>query len=660
MQLKVYILIFSCIFFYEISAQTIDKDTLKTVNVIAKKDSILRITIINSNVPHYIINNDKLNELSANDIGDALKYIPGTYIKDYGGIGGLKTVSYRSLGASHTSVEVDGVILPTTQTAVVNLSSFDVFSTQRVEMTSGQVQNNFSTASAYIKSNLLSIQSTLFNTPKHKFNLKLMGMATSINSYQNGFFFQHKLNPKWSFGFQGLATYGSGKFPFSIQNVDTTYTSTRQNAELKNYNLKGAIIYQLPHLKVYLNGGYTNNFQQLPGAVILYNPYNDQTLGKTISKSSFNLQYSKNKYAIGFNLFGQQSFTTYRDNQFLNQQGYLENHYNNKALGTGFIISRFLNTSTQKIFLGLDLLLAQLSGDQFLISPTRTQVNSVLGISKWIWRLKFQGNFNHQFINDLTPSDEKTISHFSPFISLSFIPLKKLNLRLRTHYKNTYRLPSFNELYYNSIGNKNLRAENTQSLNLGVTFEKKMKQLNIETTIDFYQNKVKDKIVAIPTKNLFNWSMQNIGSVLSRGIDFNVLITSKINKHEFTFSSGQSFNSSIDVTSKNSITYGHQIPYTPKYSGNYALTYGYYKTYLTATILKSGSRYILNENTPYNLLEGFIDVSISVSRTFKVKNQKIYIKLQGANLLNNNYEMIKSFPMPGRYYRFKLVYNFNK
>ena len=129
---------------------------------------------------------NKLNELCAQDIGGALKFIPGTYIKDYGGIGGLKTVSYLSLGAAHTSVEVDGVILPNTQTAVINLSSFDVFSIDKMEITSGQVQNNFSTASSYVKANIISIQSDLFNVSKNNFNLKILNTVSSINSFQNG------------------------------------------------------------------------------------------------------------------------------------------------------------------------------------------------------------------------------------------------------------------------------------------------------------------------------------------------------------------------------------------------------------------------------------------------------------------------------------------
>ncbi len=660
MQLKIYILIFGCIFFYKVSAQTINKDTLKTVNVFVNKDSILKITVINSNVPYYIINNDKLNEISANDVGDALKYIPGTYLKDYGGIGGLKTISYRSLGASHTNVEVDGVILPTTQTAVVNLSGFDVFSVNQIEMTAGQVQNHFSTASSYTKANVLSITSNLFKIPKQQFNLKIMGLSTSINSYQNGVFYQQKLSDYWSVGVQGLAIYGSGQYPFSITNVDSVYTAVRNNSALKNYNIKGALTYCKNGLKLFLSGGYVDNYQQLPGAVVLYNPFNDQTLNKIKSNAKLVVQYQLNKYALGINVFGQQSFTTYRDNQFLNQQGFIENYYNNNSIGGGFIFNRFLSTPTQKLFLGSDVILSSLSGNQFSISPFRTSINSVLGISKWWWRFKVQTNLSHQLIKDVTPNNVKLISHFSPFVSLSYIPFKKHQFRLRTHYKNTYRLPSFNDLYYNFIGNNNLRAENIEGFNFGLTYAKTVKALKTETTIDVYQNYIKDKIVAIPTKNLFNWSMQNIGNVLARGIDINVLITYKTKKQELTLSSGQSFNSSIDVTNVNGITYGHQIPYTPKYSGNYTLTYGYLKNYITFTLIHSGSRYILNENTPYNLLKGFIDFGISLNRTFRFKNQKIYANLQMANVLNNNYQMIKSFPMPGRHFRLKIVYNFKK
>ena len=658
MQLKIYISVFSCIFFFNAYSQK--SDTLKPVEVLSIKDSILKITVLNSTVPHYILDKNKLNEISAEDIGDAIKFIPGTYIKDYGGIGGLKTVSYRSLGAAHTNVEVDGVILPNTQTATVNLSGFDVFSVNKLEMSSGQVQNHYSTASSYIKSNLISIHSSLFEKPKSKFSLKTLGQLSSIQAYQGGLFYQQKLNPNLSIGLQSIYVFGSGKYDFSIQNIDSTYSAERQNSDLQNFKIKGAINYQKKNLKIHFNSSYKHNNQQLPGAVVLYNPFNDQHIKENKYSSTLSLQYKFKKYAIGFNSFYQNAQLTYRDNQFLNQQGFLENNYQNSGYGSGFIINRFLKTETQKIFIGSDLKFAKLIGSQFSQVPKRTFINSVIGFSKWFWRVKTQANISHQYIYDVTPNQNINLSHFSPFASLSYLPFKKQNFRIRTHYKNTYRLPSFNDLYYNFIGNINLKAENVSSFNMGFTYGKQIKYFTTETTIDIYQNNIKDKIVAIPTQNLFNWSMQNIGKVLSRGIDLNILITYKKKDINFTFSTSQSINKSIDVTSINSLTYSHQIPYTPKYTSTYTTTLGYKKTNFTLTLLHTSSKYVINENLPFNQLGGFVDFGIGVNRTFIIKNQKIYCNLQIANILNKNYEVIRSFPMPGRHLKLKLVYSLNK
>ena len=658
MQLKIYISIFSCIFLFFANSQV--SDTLKVVEVLSQKDSLLNITVINATVPHYVLDKNKLNELSAEDIGDALKYIPGTYIKDYGGIGGLKTISYRSLGSAHTSIEVDGVILPNTQTATVNLSGFDVFSVNSLEMTSGQVQNHFSTASSYVKANILSINSSLFETPKQKYNLKLMADISSINSYQGGLFYQQKLTENLSFGLQSLYHFGSGRYSFNIKNIDSVYSAERKSSELKNIKLKGGINYQKKNLKLHFNSTYSDNSQKLPGAVVLYNPFSNQELKNSTFNSTLSVQYKTKKYAIGGNSFFQNNYTFYRDNHYLNPQGFLENTYQNQVFGGGFIFSKFLKTETQKLFIGSDYKQALLKGSQFTNSPIRKNINSVVGISKWLWRLKLQANLSHQYIFDYTVTDTKELSHFSPFTSVSYIPFKKLNFRIRSHYKNTYRLPSFNDLYYNSIGNKNLKAENASSINLGITFGKKIKKVTIETTFDIYQTKVTDKIIAIPTKNLFNWSMQNIGNVLSRGIDGNLLFTFKKSNFNLTFSTSQSYNNSIDITDSESLTFHHQIPYTPNYSASYTSTFSYKNTNITLTLLHTGSRYVLNENLPFNKLDGFVDLGLGLSKIFKFKNQKIYANFQVANIINSNYEVIKSFPMPGRYFKLKLVYTFTK
>ena len=65
------------------------------------------------------------------------------------------------------------------------------------------------------------------------------------------------------------------------------------------------------------------------------------------------------------------------------------------------------------------------------------------------------------------------------------------------------------------MGNTNLKPESTTQYNLGLTYSRSINELipYVSVTADAYYNKVKDKIIAIPTKNLFIWSMVNLGKV---------------------------------------------------------------------------------------------------------------------------------------------------
>ena len=49
-----------------------------------------------------------LRALSTTSVADALKYFAGVQMKDYGGLGGLKTINVRSMGAQHVGIYIDG------------------------------------------------------------------------------------------------------------------------------------------------------------------------------------------------------------------------------------------------------------------------------------------------------------------------------------------------------------------------------------------------------------------------------------------------------------------------------------------------------------------------------------------------------------------------
>lgn len=58
-------------------------------------------------IPTQLLGGKALQRLSAHSVADAIRYFAGIQVKDYGGIGGLKTVNVRSLGTNHTGVFYD-------------------------------------------------------------------------------------------------------------------------------------------------------------------------------------------------------------------------------------------------------------------------------------------------------------------------------------------------------------------------------------------------------------------------------------------------------------------------------------------------------------------------------------------------------------------------
>ena len=61
------------------------------------------------------LSGERLQRLNSHNVADALRYFSGIQIKDYGGVGGLKTVNIRSMGTNHVGVFYDGIELGNAQ-----------------------------------------------------------------------------------------------------------------------------------------------------------------------------------------------------------------------------------------------------------------------------------------------------------------------------------------------------------------------------------------------------------------------------------------------------------------------------------------------------------------------------------------------------------------
>ena len=85
-------------------------------------------------IPAQALSGRDLQRLSAVSIADALRYFAGVQIKDYGGIGGLKTVNVRSMGSQHVGVFYDGLQLGNAQNGQIDLGRFSLDNMESVSI----------------------------------------------------------------------------------------------------------------------------------------------------------------------------------------------------------------------------------------------------------------------------------------------------------------------------------------------------------------------------------------------------------------------------------------------------------------------------------------------------------------------------------------------
>ncbi|CCZ74654.1 uncharacterized protein BN535_00882 [Bacteroides caccae CAG:21] len=216
-------------------------------------------------------------------------------------------------------------------------------------------------------------------------------------------------------------------------------------------------------------------------------------------------------------------------------------------------------------------------------------------------------------------------------------------------------MPSFNDLYYQEVGNSKLKPENARQYNIGLTYSRNVCTFlpYLSATVDAYYNKVTDKIIAYPTKNLAVWSMRNLGSVEIKGIDATgSLSLQPWESIRINFSGNYTYQRALDVTtpdaSSNKSTYKHQIAYTPRVSASGQAGIETPWIDLSYSFLFSGKRYALGQNIPENRLASYSDHSISAGRDFRIRKVTTSLSVEVLNLLDKNYEIVQFFPMPGR------------
>lgn len=112
-------------------------------------------------LPAQTLSGKQLESLSAQSVADAIRFFSGVQIKDYGGIGGLKTVNIRSMGTNHVGVFYDGIELGNAQNGQIDLGRFALDNLEAVSVYNGQRSSIFQSARDFGSAGTVYLQSRI-------------------------------------------------------------------------------------------------------------------------------------------------------------------------------------------------------------------------------------------------------------------------------------------------------------------------------------------------------------------------------------------------------------------------------------------------------------------------------------------------------------------
>lgn len=90
-------------------------------------------------IPSQTLGGEELKKLNSLSVADALRYFSGLQLKDYGGVGGIKTVNIRSMGTNHLGIFYDGIELGNAQNGQIDLGQFSLDNVEKFRSTTVSV-----------------------------------------------------------------------------------------------------------------------------------------------------------------------------------------------------------------------------------------------------------------------------------------------------------------------------------------------------------------------------------------------------------------------------------------------------------------------------------------------------------------------------------------
>ncbi len=593
-------------------------------------------------------------------VSDVIKYFSGATVKDYGGIGGLKTVSVRGLGASHTAVAYDGVIITDNQTGQIDLGKFSSSQAESVRMVSGPDNDLLQPAALAAQAAVISINTgrPQLEGIKSKSSAQLKyGSFNTLSAQAESAFKAGKRN---TVSLQGEWLKTNGNYPYTQDNGSSSKEMRRDNSDVQRLRLEGALFSDIGRYYTLDTRAYWFQSEQGLPANILYNE--NAARERLWNRNGFvqsTLSIRANAGSIlRFGLKYSLTDTRYLDPKVSNTQGKTDNRYIEQEGYFSLLFYSHINDYLS-FSCGSDVRLSTLDGNGAQQArPFRGIANSTMALKYASERLTLTARVNYLTTSETTKIRQaaEDFERYSPTAGLNWLVWPAAGLHLRASYSKTYRLPTFNDLYFEQIGRRDLRPEQASVTSAGMVIENEVSGIRYSVYADAYNSDVKDRIMAVPGKNTAVWMMKNIGLVTTHGLETGLELQTLQGLVRPALQITYTYQRSMDKTDSQSTTWNHQLPYTPRHSAS-AVTW-VETPYVNAScnLIYSGEYFCNAYNGPEYHMPPYYELGCSLWREFAFKSFDLSLKAECINLTDSRYELVRNYPMPGRQFRLSATF----
>lgn len=569
-------------------------------------------------------------------LADVLSRNSALFIKYYSP-GSLASTSMRGMGAQHTAILWNGINLQSSMNGIMDLNLLPMFFLDKAAVETGANASscgNGAIAGAIILNNELKGSERVYGEiGMGSYGSKSAGIGLSVSLKKV------LLNTRF------MSRFAANDFEFTnIFQVNKPKEKMLNNQFFQNgFMQEGSFSIKSKH-NFYFNFWYLETQRQLPSAMgvsslakehqddyntlfVLKHEYKINTKTSLVNKLAYtseNINY--------FNLFYPDAYNSAKS---MLAESELKTQLNRSLELTSAINNTFQKAWTDGYRQGVDRNLFSLYAK---LSWTVKSPKLKLSIA------------NRQLLSNTSWAPA------TPDFGLE-MPLNKI-LKLKVNAAYSFRLPSFNDLYWQGGGNQNLLPEKGKKIESSIEFKNK----NLKMGLTAFFHHVDNWILWVPFNGAASWMATNAKEIESHGFELAsewkcALSASSFLKFYGRYQLVSSKNT--DVYGPDKTILGKQLFYTPKQTGTANVQYLFGKNRVSLNYSLTGSRFATADNQVDGLLPAFYLFNFSLAKDVYYKSLKTAVEFSILNLFNSNYYVFENRPMPLRNYQISIKFNIN-